>query len=582
MSLKKTGQKILKFLISSKWYLLVILLSLPAIKDLLLPGYFTMHDDLQILRLEGLHQCLKDLQIPCRWIPDAGFGLGYPMFNYYPPLPYYVAEVFHLLGFDLFWSIKLVFILAFVLPGLFMFALASRFHGPIAGLLAAVFYVYAPYHSVDIYVRGALNEAWGLIWFPLTFLYVHTVATAKDIRWARLGLALSYAALLLSHNVMTLIFSPLLAAWGLFWLFKMRDFSRLKPLILSGFLAIGLAAFFFIPVVAEKSLAHVESMTVGYFNYLAHYADINQMFFSRFWGYGGSTWGPNDDMAFPIGHFHWITTLIVSFLFVGLLILSFLRKSPHKLIRVSLVIPLLTSLTLFYIFLIHSRSIWFWDHLPFLYYAQFPWRLLAIPTFIFSFLSAYLFLFLPSNKVLHWAVASVLIVGVIAWNLPFFAIQKSVKTTVQEKFSGYAWELQTTGGIFDYLPKTASRPPGAPGQIYPEFIKGQGGIQNMEKGTNYLFFDTKISSKLATLQLPIFEYPNWVVTANGKKIKHGYDADLGRIEIELPQGTHHIKVKLHNTFIRILSNLITIFSLGYLIWQIRRLTRNGYNKERPN
>src|SRR3989344_3088340 len=106
--LKKLLKQLYRFLFSIRWYLLITLLSLPAIKDLLVPGYFTMHDDLQILRLDGMHQCIKDLQIPCRWISDAGFGLGYPMFNYYPPLPYYVAEAFHLLGFDLFWSIKLV------------------------------------------------------------------------------------------------------------------------------------------------------------------------------------------------------------------------------------------------------------------------------------------------------------------------------------------------------------------------------------------------------------------------------------------------------------------------------------------
>lgn len=575
---RKLFLKLYHFLFKYRWYFAVFVLSLPAIKDLLLPGYFPMHDDLQILRLDGLHQCFVDLQIPCRWIPDAGFGLGYPMFNYYPPLPYYIAEGFHLLGFDLFWSIKIISILAFVLPGFFMFALAKEFVAPFYAIVAAVFYIYAPYHSVDIYVRGALNEAWGLVWFPLTFLHAYRIIT-KPSKSATLGFSVSYASLLLSHNVMTLIFTPLLGLWSLSWIIVTKNFKAIKDLVLAGILSIGLAAFFFIPVVAEKSLAHVESMTVGYFNYLAHYADINQMFFSRFWSYGGSTWGPNDDMAFPIGHLHWGLTLVVCFFFTGNLILSILRKKFHKLLALSLIGLLLTFATFFYIFLIHSRSIWFWDNLPLLYYAQFPWRLLAIPTFIFSFLVTFLFVFLPKNRILRGVTAGVLIVAVIAWNLPFFRIQRQVFTTIQEKTSGHAWEIQTTGGIFDYLPKTASRPPGAPGQIYPEFIKGQGSILEFHKNTNTISFDARITSQEAVLQFPIFDYPNWVVKVDGKKIEHTHDADLGRIEISVNKGDHKVKARLHNTPIRTISNLITLFSLLYLFRQLKTtLTKNGYNK----
>ncbi len=353
MSIKKAFHQIYKTLFRFRWYLLIVVLSLPAIKDLLKPGYFTMHDDLQILRLEGMHQCFRDLQIPCRWITDAGFGLGYPMFNYYPPLPFYLAEFFHLIGFDFFWSVKIVFLLAFVLSGFFMFMLAAEFVAPIGALVAAIFYIYAPYHSVDIYVRGALNEAWGLVWFPLAFYASYKIIVSKSKK-SFITFALSYAALLLSHNVMTLIFTPLLGVWCLFWIIVKKNLWSIKSLTLSGLLGIGLSAFFFLPVVVEKKLAHVESMTVGYFNYLAHYADINQMFISRFWSYGGSTWGPNDDMAFPIGHLHWGMTALACFLFLGAILISLLRKHLHKFLVPSLIGLLLTFLTFFYIFLIDS------------------------------------------------------------------------------------------------------------------------------------------------------------------------------------------------------------------------------------
>ncbi|MGB6881820.1 MAG: hypothetical protein WBD86_00765, partial [Microgenomates group bacterium] len=50
-------------------------------------GYFNMHDDLQMMRQLEMEKCFKDFQIPCRWVPDMGYGFGFPLFNFYPPLP---------------------------------------------------------------------------------------------------------------------------------------------------------------------------------------------------------------------------------------------------------------------------------------------------------------------------------------------------------------------------------------------------------------------------------------------------------------------------------------------------------------
>jgi len=189
------------------------------------------------------------------------------MFAFYPPLPYYPVELLHLLGLSFFASIKLSFLLAFLLSGLFMYSLVRDLFGRLAGLVAAVFYVYAPYHSVDVYVRGALNEAWGMVWFPLILLYAKRIIapsnpTATTRKRNLIFLALSYAALLLSHNVMTLIFTPILALWSLYWIATTRHWLRLKPLLIAGLWGVGLAAFFFLPVVLEKRFVHVETRLV--------------------------------------------------------------------------------------------------------------------------------------------------------------------------------------------------------------------------------------------------------------------------------------------------------------------------------
>lgn len=562
--------KLLRPLWRFRFYFLVAVLTIPAVASLLQPGYFPHHDDLQVLRLQQIDKCFKDGQLPCRFVPDPGFGYGYPMFNYYPPLPYYVAEGFYLLGVDIFWSIKLTFVLSFILSGLFMYLLVGSLFGTLPGLVAAVFYVWAPYHSVDVYVRGAMNESWGLTFFPVILYFCYRLARADKSKWLVPALAASYAALLLSHNVMTLLFSPILALWSLGWLFYFKTWKQIKALLIGGLWGVALAAFFFLPVTLEKDLVHVETMTIGYFNYLAHYADIKQLLFSRYWGYGGSTWGPEDSLALPIGQFHWILaclTLAIS------LVMAVLANRRHKLKlqawpKVIFWIWFFVGTGILYAFLTHSRSVWFWDHLPLLYYAQFPWRLLAIPTLTFSIVGGVFISLLPKGK-LRLLISLALVVGVIAWNYPFFRIEKPLSITAEEKFSGNLWELQVTGGIFDYLPKTASRPPGGPAFTYPQYLSGNGGIRDFKRGTNWLKFTAVVSSQ-AKLQLPLFEFPRTVVTLDGKRIEFGHDSDLGRLEIQIPPGEHQIEARIEDTPIRTLANIISLVALGLLIKRMVR------------
>src|SRR3989337_4439722 len=93
----------------------LLILTIPAISSLLKPGYFPMHDDMQAMRLLQMDKCIKDGQIPCRWVPDMGYGYGYPQFNYYAPLPYYVMETIHLLGFSYLDSVKAFFVLTVII-----------------------------------------------------------------------------------------------------------------------------------------------------------------------------------------------------------------------------------------------------------------------------------------------------------------------------------------------------------------------------------------------------------------------------------------------------------------------------------
>lgn len=295
----------LKFLKSNLIYiLLVIVFSLPAFADNLQKGYFPMHDDLQVMRQLVMDKCFRDGQIPCRWSEDMGYGYGYPIFNYYPPLPYYIGEIFRVFNIQFVDIVKILFVLSFLVSGIGMFLLAKEFWGKLGGLISAVFYIYAPYHAVDVYVRGAMNETWALSLFPYIFWLIYKLITTK--KWVYVPLlALAGALLMISHNLMLMIFAPMAIIWALVWIYNRWNLSVLVKLLMSALWALGLAAFFTLPVVLEQRYVHTETLVAGYFNYLAHFTSLNQLFISRFWGYGGSILGTNDGMSFQIGYLHW-------------------------------------------------------------------------------------------------------------------------------------------------------------------------------------------------------------------------------------------------------------------------------------
>ncbi|MEJ2211284.1 MAG: glycosyltransferase family 39 protein, partial [Anaerolineae bacterium] len=145
---------------------LVILFALFAALPLAGPDYFFEAHDAPntVFFLTEFDAALRDGVWYPGWATDQALGYGYPTFVLYPPLAYYVAEGFHLLGAGQVTAVKWSFALATVAAGLAMYLYGREVMGRRRGFLAAVVYVYIPYHLVDIYVRAALAEYWSFVW----------------------------------------------------------------------------------------------------------------------------------------------------------------------------------------------------------------------------------------------------------------------------------------------------------------------------------------------------------------------------------------------------------------------------------
>jgi hypothetical protein len=556
---------------------LLFILIIPAFYFFLKPGiYWNMHDDMQMIRQLEMEKCFQDGQIPCRWTPDLGYGYGYPLFNFYPPLPYLIGEPIRLLGLSFVSTIKLTALLQILLSAGFMYFLGLELVGPFGALLGALFYTYAPYHAVNVYVRGAMNEAWAAVFFPLIFLFSYRFVK-KSRLIDLLGLAISFCLILLSHNPMAFTISPFLIIWILFWSYQ-QNILKFKLLLLlflkfaiGGLLAVSLSAFFTLPLLFESHYVQIDSMFQGYYNYTVHFVSLFQLFISSVWGDGPSIWGPLDQLSFSVGYLHWILPL------VGIILILYLyfRKKVH--LKPFLPFFLLTFFALFSAFLTHERSSFIWRLIPILPKIQFPWRFLNLSSFFFSaaviFIPAILLKIISSKSVRKIIYLSISVLVVLLNYQKFYPITFG-PITDQQKFSGESWRLLTTASIYDYLPKTASTAAKYPAQNYLDAVNPnvKYTLNNAKKGTDWLFLNLNLSSD-ATVTLPVLAFPGFKLSDFGKPISYQIEPYLGRIIIPLSAGEHQLYLKLFNTPIRTISNYLSLFSWLivislslYLLW----------------
>lgn len=546
----------------------MVLLSVFSFKSLLRPGYFPIHDDLQVGRLYEMDLCFRDGQIPCRWVPDMGYGYGYPLFNYYPPLPFYFGELVHKVGFSFIDSTKVMFIAGYLISAVLMFLFARKLWGDWGGLLSSVLYLFAPYHSVDVYVRGAMNEHWALAFLPGVCWAVYEIIDSPSYAKASAGkgrkfvpvMAAMFALLLLSHNLMAFIFTPVIAglAFLLIWIKKRKFKEKIWPLLAGGLWGVGLAAFFTLPVILEKRFVHVETMLMGYFNYLAHYVSIGKLLWTRFWGYGSSGWLQETGMPFQVGFPHWPLAVFVFLTCVFLFWKKKIKKEP--LILNSFFLILFLSA----LFMVHPRSVQIWKHLPMIEYLQFPWRFLTLVIFSISLMGGGIIYLLKSKKA-QILCSLMLVCLTIGLNIEFFRVEKTFPMTDSQKlFSAKGWNKLQTDAIYDYLPKYAKAPPDGPAPEEPEIKEGEAEMDFIKKGTDWYSFNIDVKKK-AKVQIPVYDFPGWEVFVDGKRTIVSHNNFLGLLTINVSEGKHVVKAKLTNTLVRTVANVISLLSFFLLL-----------------
>ena len=373
---------------------LAVLLCAFAIGPYLAPGYFWGAHDARhnVYFLFEYDRAVQDgIWFP-RWSPDFTFGYGYPFFIIYGPLSSFVGEVIHhFLGLGWTATVEVVFALSIVASALAMYGFVRGWLGRSAGLVAAVAYVYVPYHLVNLYVRAALAESVAMVFLPL-ILWGARSTVRRPRLGSVVGLALAYGGLMVTSNLVTLIFTPVVAAYLLLLILAelnddqpLRGLSRQSllpllanviriglPVALALLLGLGLSAAFALPALTEAKSVNQEQWYGGYYDPFAHFVYPHQLF-SPAWGFGISQPGPDDiaegALSYQLG--------IVP---AALAVLSLLAARRARRADVRRQLRFFQALAVVLILLTLPVSAWAWRHLPLIGYAQFPWRYLMLVT----------------------------------------------------------------------------------------------------------------------------------------------------------------------------------------------------------
>lgn len=520
----------------------LILVTLPALLPFFNAKFFYTQDHIFIARLQQMSTALQSGQFPVRWAPDMRFGE--PLFNFYAPLPYYLGAFIKLFGFNFIWVAKILFIASSVLSAVAMYIFCRKLFSRKAAFLAATLYVYAPYRAVDIYVRGALSEAWVFVFFPLIF-YASLLICQKMNLKNLLFLSFSLTGLILTHNVTTLMFLPFLLLWWVYLVLVRKNWKLILPFFGSVILGVSLSAFFVLPAIFERQFIQTKYLIVGYFDFRAHFVAVRQ-FFSTFWGYGASLWGPVDGMSFQIGLAHWL--ILISALAAG-----FICRKNRQLLGLLCFLGLSFVLS---VFLQHNKSAYIWEAVPVMAFIQFPWRFLAISVFLAAITGGAVADCLKNR---FKAVYFILLALAVFANIQYFKPKEYVDNGFFDKFLNTDSMKKGVDLTKDYLPVWVQT---VDGEVFDTFRAEKDDIKvsDLRKKSTLLSAVVSVPSD-SLIEAPITYFPGWEVRVDGKVVVQSLPSKMGLVRFALPAGGHRVQIEFKDTPIRSAGNLLSAASL---------------------
>lgn len=547
----------------SRWYPfgVICILGIVLLSPLLQGGFYPMHDDTQVTRVHQMAKSLSDGMFPVRWVDDLGYGYGYPIFNFYAPLAYYVGSLFVLVGLTPLVSTKIMIVLPLFIAGGGMYLLAKEFWGRNGGLISGVLVMSAPYVAVNIFVRGAISEYYAYSFIPLVFFFLVRIYSTQKLVYVLLG-SLSFAAIVLSHNLTAMMLSVFLILLCIvFTYLSVRNKTYRGLLLVFGTLGIGslLSAFYSLPAILEMSYTNVSSQVGGGADFREHFVCPLQLWESQ-WGFGGSVPGCIDGMSFRVGKLH---------VLLGVISLPLLFLLKRLKMTIALFFGTLSAGISVFFLLPISQVVW--ETITPFEYIQYPWRFLSILILSLSFVSGSVLLykqFLPDFKNLkRWFIpvgVTCIFALIYVLYVKLFSVQTQLSVTSETYTQPEAVQFSISRISDEYLPKGFEKPSSID-ELAAEKVtitEGEGDIQITTDKTQELSFEVSSSTSVSLLIHTAY-FPAWQADVNGNKVSLA--EEKRGMSLSLPEGDNKVRITFVETPVEKLGNTLSVIGILLLI-----------------
>ncbi len=547
---------------------LLTLLALPALQPLFTTDFTCGFDNnFHLWRAVQMGELLREGVLFSRWAPHMAYGYGYPLFLFQSPFSAYLAAGLNLLGFSWATAVNSIYALSLIGSGWAMWLLGRELWGDKGGLVAAVAYMFAPFHAYVLFYRASLSESVAWIFPPLILWGLRRWQLRREGK----GLVTAVFSLILlvfTHDASAYAFMPLFVGWivangdwGLAEVKRSNLLSGIAALTL-GFLG---SAFFWLPTFLERS--HIQfgrAISSWPFRYFDNFLPLDLLL----------AWPRNADPALlndwperALGVLL-LTTAVLGF-FVGL------RIAKQRLTVLFLGLALLG-----YTFLTIAPSQFIWDNISLLQAFQFPWRFLAPASMAAALLSGALAANWLSNQQVKMGLTitaiTLLSLGHWGWFYPDHCPVPSDTTTVGLTDYERATDTIGTTAKQELLPTTVKQlmPPVEQTPIWQTRLNPASlpdGVHLFQ--TNYSPLHDVIELETPTdftLTYPVFYFPGWQVQVDGNPIAVAASEPEGWLQFTVPNGRHTLTVQFTETSSWLLADWLSLVAVVVTgVWAIR-------------
>lgn len=566
-------------------FLALAALTLPATIPLWQVDFiFTADSPLHLWRVYELDRALRQGIFYPRWASDLYFGYGYPLFNFYPPLAYYLVQTFHVIGLDIANAIKLEFGVGIFLAACGMFLLARDFYSvallenwqrDAAAFVSAAAYVYAPYFLLDIYTRGAVAEVLGMALLPF-YVWSLRRAIAHPTAARALAAGIIGAVFLTAHNLTAFFSAPALAGFVLVKLFFAPQRARIVSMLaLSLGLTLALSAFYWLPATTELGWVFVGQSERRHAELLRtmteHFQSVASVVQAR-WFYEYPE-GP-----FPLA----LGSLLIAL--GGFIAAMFMLK---KMERVELAYWFVVALVAAFLLTDAARELWF--AFPSLWVIQFAWRLTVLITLATALASGGWMLAaqnIPARFRAPAFAALLLILNLVAvgmWNLRAQAWQTQMPAASEfQTLARFEANVRAgLGSMDEYLPQWTRV---VPQPLVTERAENLAPLPTFHPEIKIVSI-TPTEWNIETnspddfvLRWRAFYYPDYYAWIDHQSAALRPGTGLGLLTLDVPSGQHQIRLQHASLPTRDAAWGLTAFALlslgAWSIFQIRRGARD--------